>query len=707
MVDPEKLIQRLMTIFLQELDEHLGTWPSRVVQLEQTSGADHDELLKELYRTVHSLKGASRSVRLPLLVEVCHHLEDRIGRVQRGEQPLDAETVALLASSGEVLGEVRQRLEDSRELGETHLPGLLSYLQGEPGATLPKLARRRPPARQGQSSVVLPALHVGREEGRFLKVGARYLDKLLARHSELRVQIARLEGIEGELDALSLLAVQAGAGSELVGQVERLLNRFRREMRTLERLSRALGKGVLDARMLPLREALKGVDVLVRDLALEQGKHVRLRLEGVDIEMDRSVLDALKDPIRHLLRNAIDHGIETPEERRRAGKPIEAELAIEAVLRGGDVELRVKDDGRGLQLNALKARLKSRGLEVPSDERRLARSIFEHGMSTASEVSDISGRGVGLDVVQSCLEALHGRVDVDFVEGEGCTFTLMVPLTVTSLRSLMVRCCDQDFAIPGTNVARLLRVKRSQVHDLDGQATVTIEGQHYPLLPLWRALELEPVAGADLAMLNVVVLMAGVHRMGFLVNGFTEEREVVVLGLGARLKRVRTVAGASILPSGKVVLILNVAEVIRRGLEVMDGRSGWQYDEPTEHEKVRLLVVDDSLTARSMMKGILEFEGYEVVEAGHGEEALERLRRTEVSLVVSDVEMPVMNGFELVERIRAVRAYEELPVILVTGLESDADKRRGMACGASAYLVKSVFDQGELVKTIEQLVDRP
>jgi two-component system chemotaxis sensor kinase CheA len=515
------------------------------------------------------------------------------------------------------------------------------------------------------------------------------------------------EGANGRPPRLVTAAL--GRAGEHLRQLEKDLDRLYANMAADRRLLKQAAEGLDDelrrVRMLPFADACQGLDRMVRDLAQSGGKEVDLVVEGGDVELDRSVLEGLKDPLRHLVRNAVDHGAEPADARRRAGKPPRARVTVTAVFRGAHVEVGVADDGRGLDLDALRQQLRRRDLPEPADERELARAIFLPGLSTSRLVTDVSGRGVGLDVVKARAEALHGTVDVTFDPGRGTRFVLAVPLTLTTLRALLVGAGGQTLALAGTNVQKLVRVGPDDLASVAGREMLRLGGTPLPVAGLAETLGLAPHATSPGARRPAVIVAAGERRMAFVVDEFVAEQEVVIKNLGSRLRRVPLVSGATILPSGQIALVLNAASLIRtalaRGAGVTLTPAAPAPPAPTRR---RVLVADDSVTTRTLEKSILEAAGYEVLAAADGDAAWRLLQERGADLLVSDVEMPRMDGLALAEAVRASPRFRDLPIVLVTARASEEDRARGARAGADAYLVKSAFDQKDLLETIAQLL---
>jgi two-component system chemotaxis sensor kinase CheA len=465
-------------------------------------------------------------------------------------------------------------------------------------------------------------------------------------------------------------------------------------------------------RMLPLSTIIGTFGRMVRDLAHSSNKEAILEIVGGETELDKQVLEQIKDPLIHLLRNAVDHGIEPPEVRKAMGKPPAGTITLRAEQAGKDVVLSVSDDGRGLDFDAIRQVVaRKRGIDAQVlSEAELKETIFHSGISTSPIITDISGRGVGLDVVRRNIEALHGVIDLESEPGWGTTFKLTLQLALTSSRGLMVRAGGELLAIPLKNVEWIARYRPEEIVSLEGQDTVRYNDRPLTLVQLSDVLEL-PDGGNQRDQDSVlVVILAGVERrMAFVVDDLVDEQEVVMKGLGQQLSRVSGIAGATVQGNGQVVLILNVADLIkmavkgkRRSVLEMLNATATSVSERTQR---RILVVDDSITTRTLEKNILEAAGYAVQLATDGREALNVMAAGGIpDLIVSDVAMPRMNGFELTRQVKEDTQTADVPVILVTSLDSVEDKTQGIEAGADAYIVKSSFDQHNLLETIEQLM---
>ncbi|TWU20524.1 Gliding motility regulatory protein [Novipirellula galeiformis] len=517
-----------------------------------------------------------------------------------------------------------------------------------------------------------------------------------------------------ELAALETASAQSALWMEetseafatLTKKIEALSMGLESDNRLLGQTCKLLDDEVYRVRMLPLADACGGLERAARDIATSTNKKVNFNIEGADIEVDRSVLEGLKDPLLHLVRNAVDHGIEKPAARVAAGKPEIASLTVSAALRGGHVEVQVRDDGAGFDLPRICATARQRGIEVPEDRRAQTRLVFAPGFSTAKMITDISGRGVGLDVVQTRVESLHGTVDVSFSEGKGTCFTLVVPLTLTTIRCMLVVANEQMYAIPTTAVQRLVRFGIHDVRTSLGRDTLLLQQTPTPLASLAATLGMKSkglIAGKSSKGL-AVILMAGEQQVVVEVDDVLAEQDVLVKNLGPRFRRLRHFSGCTLLPSGRIAMVLNASNVVRSALGLTPDRTAVEKRPSDTFARKHLLLVDDSVTTRALLKNILETAGYDVVATSDGEQAWLAAQQHRFDGVVSDVDMPRVDGFELVRRLRDHQATAEIPIVLVTARGSDDDKERGVQVGANGYIVKDTFDQANLLDTIAQLV---
>jgi two-component system chemotaxis sensor kinase CheA len=561
------------------------------------------------------------------------------------------------------------------------------------------------------------------------------------RLAELRKLSGRWDDASNDLLALRLLVPDLERGSrEALRRLPALLDRVTQDTRSaveslgawitatdeessrLEQVTEELESGIRATRLLPLGSLFGLLQRSTRALARELGKEVSVVIEGGETGADKQIVDEIKDPLMHLLRNAVDHGLEPPEQREQRGKPGVGTIRLRAYQTGTSLVIVVEDDGRGIDLEAVRRSAIRRGLYTAADLRdwspaQLRLLIFEPGFSTRAEVSDISGRGVGMDVVRANVERLKGTIELDSEPGRGSSVRLRLPRTVTTTHALIIQVAGQPYALPVDYVEVARDISLDELFTVEGRDTLLHAGEPLPITRMADLLELAAHGGGARqeepgGKQPCLVLSVGGDRFGVLVDRLIEEQEVVLKPLGAVLRRVRNISGATNLGTGEVCIVLNPADLQRSLARLRSSglsraaRPETPASDPNRPDPNRprsVLLADDSITVRTQIRRVLEGGGYLVTAAVDGQDALERLRQGRFDALVSDVEMPNLTGLELVTAVRRDPALAGLPVVLVTTLTSDEDRKRGFEAGASAYLPKPAFDQRELLETLRTL----
>jgi two-component system chemotaxis sensor kinase CheA len=747
--------QKLLATFAIEAREHVQTLRAGLSRL--ALGMPSGELLETLYREAHSLKGAARSVTNREIESLCHHLESLFSSLKKGEIAWGDNLLALLAEGGEILQRLVALLgnefpgadrtavktgikaweenlsrfredptsvrtkattpEASRDTGATFFPGnLLSPLP--PADTvrvnLARLESLLTPA-DDLLQLKLTALHRV-EELQNIRKTLREEQKKAARADKgikLLRQLARETkfdpGQEEEINDTALFFEEnQRLLASLAGVIGSLVQSSRQDARWAGNILDDWREALREALMLPFGWLWEGYPLFVADVAREQGKKVRLLVCGADIAVDRRVLEEMKDAFTHLIRNALDHGLEKPEERQGQGKPPEGTLAVEAIpLAGGRVRVIIADDGRGVNLAQVKNAALKMGLATAEDldcreDQALLELMFYSGLSTLSNVTSLSGRGLGLAIVREKLEALGGTIRVESKPHEGTKFILDLPLTQAAFRVVVIRAGGRLFALPASQVEAVTRIAAAQIRSLENRPVISWRGESVYLFALQDIWELPPDAGGEDYQQLVIVRQAQ-SRLALKVEEILAEQESLVKGLAGEPAATAGIGGVTILGSGRLVPVLNIPELIHL-LGQRKSRATVAAVAATKKRGDYLLVAEDSITSRTLLKNILEAAGYRVRTAVDGQEALTWLMTEEFDLVVTDVEMPRMNGLELTRRIRREEKLSSLPVILVTARETAQDREAGLLAGANAYLIKSSFDQSNLLAAIERLL---
>jgi two-component system chemotaxis sensor kinase CheA len=538
------------------------------------------------------------------------------------------------------------------------------------------------------------------------------LHKMLDKQERLLLSLlAATEKLRGVPSVRQSIADIGRQLKTLKGESEAMLRttseQWNSQLASTDALIDELEAEVMATRLQPVAGLFAPIPRAVRELARSLDKEVALLTEGETTEADRKVIEVLADPLLHLVRNSLDHGIEPPAERVAAGKPPEGVLRLSARSAGGTIEISVSDDGRGIDPQTLRQAAVRKGLLDADAAARLRDDevlelIWQPGFTTSAMITDVSGRGVGMDVVRTAVVDIGGRIEIDSTVGVGTTFLLTLPITVLTTRILLFETSGGVYALPSTTCLGGRRVYGRDIRIIEGRPTIRVGDRSVPVIALAPLLGQRGPLPQPSDVSTLIILGPATRPLALLVDRLLDEREVVVKSLGPVLANQRLCTGAVVMPDGKLVLLLNPAALSDRAREI--GRPATPVA-PTL-SPARLLVAEDSFTTRELLRSILQSAGYTVETAMHGRDALDKLQANTYDLVVSDVEMPHLTGFELTRQIRADSRLQDLPVIIITSLAREADRREGLLAGAQAYIVKSQFDQSNLLETIQQLLGR-
>ncbi len=701
-VDPS-----LLEIFLEELDERVAALEADLLALERTTEPSlRSDLAASVFRSVHSLKGASHAVGARPLESFCHDLEARLAVARIDAGLLDASLIEALIAATDVLTDAGRRLR----AGDA--PETLVLNSAPSRVSIPRATEARPAA--------IPPLRASAPEAATgtettVQVRTEVLDGFVALSGEavvareqLIVASAALSDLEGFIWAWRKAARGERGVEEQLAALDTLVTdrvaRVSEAVHGHERVASVLDGRLRTLRLQPFALACAGLDRMVRDLAHAAGKRVDLQIAGQDLELDRAILSRLRDPIRHLVRNAVDHGVEAPEDRERVGKAPSATIVVSATLLGDRVEVAVADDGRGVDERSVLRHAANQGLPAPRDPGALGRLLFSAGFSTKAVVSKVSGRGVGLDAVRTSIEAMLGRVRVEWAADQGTRFILQVPISLATEHSVLVHSGGCTFALPSRDVRRAFLVRTEDLRSLVGQLTLVDDsgGRPVPVQDLAASLGL-PVHARKGAPVAVVVASED-REVAFLVDEAIEARDLVMLTLGRRLQELPLIVGAAILGNGEIALLVDAARLVAAPAIGVSTLASPRAEAAAHAALPRVLVVDDSATTRSLLRSILETAGYEVALAVDGAEAWSGLQLRVPDLIVCDVDMPRMNGLDLCAAVRDSPRLRGVPFVLVTSLGTDRDRQRGMELGADAYIVKGEFDQSTLLDTVRGLL---
>lgn len=714
--------------------------------------------LESCMRAAHSLKGAARIVGVDAGVSVAHVMEDCLVSAQEGRLLLRPEHIDALLQGTDLLMRIATpnsmpgtadidayvalmaRLLDPAAAVVAPAAPVMAELQLEapvPRGEMPAPAVEPPPA---SDPAPRKAKRTTENGERVLRVTAERLNSLLDLSSKSLVETLRLkphlatmqrlkrmqsnslralESLNVHLkdQALSLEAQEALEDARrLLAQSQQLLMEKNAELDEFawhaSQRAQVLYDTALACRMRPFADVLTGQVRMVRDLGRDLGKQVRLEIEGEKTQVDRDVLEKLEAPLTHLLRNAVDHGIETPEQRLLAGKPAEGLIRLRASHQAGLLVLELSDDGNGVDLEKLRRSIVERNLSPAQtaaqlSEEELLTFLFLPGFSLRDTVTEVSGRGVGLDAVQHMVRQLRGAVVLEQTAGEGSRFHLEVPLTLSVVRSLVVDVGDEAYAFPLAHIERMCDLEPEDIVQVEGRQHFWHEGRHVGLVAASQLLQ-RPASQNSGQTLKVVVIRERDAIYGVAVERFIGERTLVVLPLDERLGKVQDISAGALLDDGSVVLIVDVEDMLRSVDKLLNTgrleRIARHSNQVVEAARKRILVVDDSLTVRELQRKLLLNRGYDVAVAVDGMDGWNALRSEDFDLLITDIDMPRMDGVELVTLLRRDNRLQSLPVMVVSYKDREEDRRRGLDAGADYYLAKASFHDDALLDAVVELI---
>jgi two-component system chemotaxis sensor kinase CheA/two-component system sensor histidine kinase and response regulator WspE len=712
----EEIRQKLLPRFRETTADRVEKISTTLLQLER--GAASAEQREELSRELHTLKGEARMMGYTAVSSVVHAVEELLASC--GATPSREQAQALLETCDAVLA----MLDQPAELGPAS-EALLARLRTLTGGAATPGAITRPPA-GGLRPPTRLELRGDRAQAS-IRVDVDRLDEIAAIAGDVLVEGARANRRARELDGLFtrwnrvsdrvvLLAERLrhqglgdAAAEQLEGDVHLLRSdtfRFSRAHSEAVQGARAqfaqLAERVGSARLIPLSGVLAAFPRAAREMAREQGKELDCEVAGGQNGVDKAILLSLNDPLVHLVRNSIDHGVETPGERTAAGKPPVGRLTITARSDGDLLALTVEDDGRGIDPQAIRAAALSRGVigeqqAAGLSSRAALDLIFVAGFSTRVQAGETSGRGVGLDVVRRKVTALGGSVTVESEPGRWTRFTLRLPQSLSLMKVLLVRIDDDVYGLPAVDVDSVDRLDPRDVSEVAGIRAVRYRDRLLPLVALGPMLSLN--GGPRHPRPTVAYVLHGGEGAAVVVDGLFGEREVAVKAPGAFLKGMRFVTGAAALEDGRVALLLSTPDLITAARRMVSPT----LSRGRERRRLRLLLVDDSAIAREAEAALLRSLGHEVVEAVDGEDGWQRLQGGAFHLLITDVMMPVLDGIDLTRRVKATPRFLKLPVLILSSLSAPEERRRGVDAGADAYMVKGEMDADTLADTLERL----
>lgn len=754
----EDFLKKLRETFYSEAQEHIAKINCGILEIEHSGIEGQSELIDTIFREAHNLKGGARAVNHAQLQNICQSLETVLSAVRQNTIELSTESFDILYSTLDLIRKILIE-EDGVEGNEEVITLAIDRLELIAKGTSPKPSTSSTQGTPSKREKEKKSLPIRESSEKFsdstVRVSTRKLDILLRqieeilvikltskqRLNELKSILKYLEGWSKERKYLQkdiqLLTQWTKKLSPLekklvpLHSIHAILEQYSRDdekfkdlyestvkvTRQTDHDSRISGtiidnllEDTKDVLLQPFSTIIEAFPMMVRDIAKQLEKKVILEIEGEHIEIDKRILEELKDPLIHILRNCIDHGLESPQKREALGKSSEGKVKIViSEASGNNVNIRIFDDGRGVDIDALKRKAIENNVAIRSDIEKMADSdaiklMFLPGVSTSEIITDLSGRGLGVGIVVEKVEKLGGKINVTTEKNIGTTFEIEIPVTLATFRGVYIRSGGQDFIIPTHYLIRALCIKTGDIITLEGKKTFFFEGANLPYVNLNMVLGINSENTLE-DKKHVLILKASELTIALGIDNIVKEQEVFIKGLGGQFSNIKNIATATVMEWGKVIPILDPLDLVHACDSSIETMNFSTRKSPTsKDEKPTILVAEDTVTARMLLKNILESAGYQVKTAVDGAEAYSILLQQKVHLLLSDIEMPRMNGFELTEKVRENEKLKETPIILCTSLSTKSDQEKGIAAGANAYIIKSSFEQSNLLETIQKLL---
>ncbi len=756
-------MKKFLARFAEEARDHLNRLNEGLVHLE--NHPDDPETIDAVFRSAHTIKGSARMMKLSLIADVAHKMEDALGALRAKKMAYSRDLADVLFKGIDCISGMVEKVHQGQEATADTATLLEELAKASEGTFVsaggaassgPQPETVAAPSPRVASGTTHAAGDAGTEEpketsstpGHDGKAGApqlvsagatksrpadsirvkadkldeliRLMGEIVSNQNRLKRRLSDVREAEkaakknldflaeiGEGEASPVDREMIQSGRSLHARLKQLASSMRDDAGMQELLTAELQEKALLLRMVPLSTVFDSLPRMVRDVARSQGKDIELVIEGGDIGLDKKMIEKIGDPLVHMLRNAVDHGIESAEERQKAGKRKQGTIKLSASYDAGSVVIELADDGGGLALDKIREKALRKKLYDEAElgamtEGEIVDLIFQPGFSTSPIITDISGRGVGMDVVKkNIVQDLKGTIKIDTKPGKGTSFSLRVPMTLAVMRVLLIESCGTTFALIAHYVSEITRISESETMTVLNKKAIRLREEFIPVVDLGSLLRLTRKGGTDRTGLLVLFVRMGSEKLGLIVDSLLDEEDIVIKALPGHMQNMHLVSGVTISDKNEIINILHVPGLIEAA-----GQTEQVMRAPEEGRALatHILVVDDSLNTRDIEKDILEAYGYSVDLASDGQEAVERTREKKYDLVITDVEMPRLDGFALTERLRSDLSYKDTPIIIVTSREKEEDKKRGILVGANAYIVKGAFDQSSLLETVQNLI---
>ena len=743
---------KFLARFVDEAREHCNLISNGLLSLEQDPG--DAEMLNSLFRSAHTIKGSARMMQFVALSDLAHHMEDVLDAV-RGNvirlnvsvsdplfRALDSisgmlDIISATGKSGDAPEAILKELakaatggsvSDDTSKTQPEEPSAAISLENQETKTVSSLkpdfgipslqpVKRKPQRTNSNNQTEYYRINSARldelislmgeivsEQGRFKKTVERFKEIEV---SSTHFFSTLADSLKGDLDNSSREQLLENATNIRLLWSKKIEQLFDACV-VKEHLVGELQESAMALRMLPMGTVFDSLRRTVRELARESGKDIDFIVSGGETELDRKIVEKIGDPLVHMIRNAIDHGLESPEERIKLGKPSKGKICLMAYFGSGRVTIAISDDGRGISLDKIRDRALAKKIFDETTIAKMTRImlldlLFTPGFSTSPIITELSGRGVGLDVVKkNIVEDLHGAIEIKSEVGVGTTFCLRLPITLAVSSLAILSVCGKFFAVAVNSIVELISVRKIDIIDIVNKRAVRIQDQIIPIVNLASVLGLHSDPELDSPELLLLIVIKGEEKLGLIIDDYLDKEDMIVKPLPKHIQNLRILTGVTVGVGGSVISVLNISELFQISRSLTSDLPGVK--QTVSEKSATILVVDDSFSTREIEKSILEAYGYAVSTAEDGEAALKMTQNAMFDLVITDVEMPRLDGFSLTERLRADDRYKHIPVIIVTSRENASDKSRGIAVGADAYIIKGVFDQTNLLETVRNLI---
>lgn len=756
--------RKLRSTFAIEAHEHMRNISLSIIELETTEDSKESKIIVEtIHREFHSLKGAARAVDISEIESICHMLESIFSDIKKGIIVISTQMFDIFNRALDVLEEIlsldvgenydisslmseltviksndaientnlvekenvdayneavksietEENKEESKNISSNENNEAVKEVEGKT-----ENQEMQQDIKYKDSSLdniqVKQSFHDNDME--YIRVSKNKLDSLLLQGEEMLYVKLSIKQRETEVKELKNFLENMKQKKncdeldEMYKKVDSLLTSTMNDGQSIEAMINKFIGDIKDVMLQPFSSIIEIFPKMVRDISRKLNKDIEFTYSGTEFEVDRRILEELKDPLIHIIRNSIDHGIENLEDRKKLNKNVKGSICLNITQVGSThVQIQIVDDGAGIDIDKLKNKVIVNKICTKSEAEALSDEdaqmlIFKSGMSTKDIITDLSGRGLGLAIVREKIEKLEGSLHVISEKNKGTKFEILLPITISTNRGIIISVSKQNFVIPTSKVEKVINISKEKIKIIENRATVTLGGYIMYIVKLSDILHLKENKETEQEkFISLLIVNELGNKIAFCVDKVVVEQEVLVKQFNKQLSKVRNISGATVLGTGEVVPILDVQDLIKSSLNVASGALSLSKKKEVQIKK-SVIVVEDSITSRTLLKNVLENNGYNVKTAVDGVEGLKLIKNEKFDLIISDVEMPRMNGFELTSMVRKDEKTSEIPVILVTSLDSKEDMEKGIDVGASAYIVKSNFQQNNLIEVIKKLI---